>query len=97
VIEADRASFGFDIPGYSFRAKVVVCWAIHGDLGVFYYSEITGEQETTGPLLVGPVPATDPVLPVSIRLDRDGPALTHAAVVDVDGVVSEFELTRAAR
>jgi hypothetical protein len=173
TIEADRASFGFDIPGYSFRAKVIVSrdasrmagefddvtgrpfksswlrlsederglsgrssqsppvaplrgsyelrliessspgtsfdplrtyvldylpdWGIHGDLGVFYYTEIFGEQETAGPILVGPVPATDPVLPVSIRLDRDGPAFTHAAVVDAHGVVSEFELTRAAR
>jgi hypothetical protein len=168
TIEADRASFGFSIPGFSFRASVTVshdakrmagefddvigsqfksswlrladdqrglpgshsespllpfqgnyelrlieplspgtgfdplhtyvvtylpAWGLYGDLGAFYYTEISAEPATNGPILVGPVPATDPALPVSIRFDREGSVLTHATVVDVRGVVSEFELT----
>jgi hypothetical protein len=169
TVEGNRASFGFDIPGYRFRATVIVSqdanrmagefhdvignafksswlrlgederglpgrfsespmvldllnsyelrlieslspgtsfdplltyevtylphWGLYGDLGVFYYTEITGEQEAAGPILVGPVPATNPALPLSIRFDRDGSILTHAVAVDVHGVVSEFQLT----
>lgn len=172
TIEADRAAFGFDIPGYRFRARVIASrdasrmagdfddvignryksswlrlgenerglpggnhseppavvqpgsyelhlieslspgtsfdplrtyvvtylpnWGIQGDLGVFYYTEIAIQAESSGPILVGPVQVTDPSLAVSIRFDRDGSVLTHAAVVDVRGVVSEFELAPAA-
>jgi hypothetical protein len=82
-------------PLRTYEITYIAAYGIYGDLGAFYYTEISGDETPSGPLLVGPVPATDPTVPVSIRFDRNAWQLTHATVADVHGVVSEFEVLRA--
>lgn len=53
-----------------------------GDLGPFWGTEIS-VRPSDGALVAGPVPATDPLLPVSLVLRRDGTKL-----VDVDATLA---------
>jgi hypothetical protein len=81
-------------PLRTYEITYIAAYGIYGDLGAFYYTEISGDETPSEPLLVGPVPPADPTVPVSIRFDRNASRLTHATVVDVHGVVSEFEVLR---
>lgn len=65
--------------------------SVGGDLGAFWGSELH-VREADGAIVAGPVPATDPDLPESLVLHRDGTALIDAVVTMPSGASYRFEV-----
>jgi hypothetical protein len=63
---------------YSYRGS------LSGDLGCFWDAEIT-RPNADGPIQVGPVPLTDPALPVSMSIEVNEKRLTQFSVVTGSG------------
>ena len=65
--------------------------SVGGDLGPFWGSEIS-VREGDGAIVAGPVPATDPGLPVSLVLHRSGSTLLDAEMTMASGMTYHFEV-----
>jgi hypothetical protein len=66
---------------------------LSGDLGSFWTSEISPLNDSRsgiGSFRVGPVPETDPALPVSLSMDIGAGVFTHVAAVTGSGHAYEF-------
>jgi hypothetical protein len=75
----------------SYRADA----GLFGDLGAFFSAEVSRSADPGAPIQVGPVPATDPMLPVAMTLDHDAMSLTRLTARNASGIVSTFDATRA--
>jgi len=65
--------------------------SIGGDLGPFWGSELK-VRESDGAIVAGPVPATDPGLPETMVLHRDGKVLLDAEVSMASGTTYRFSV-----
>ncbi|HEU5075711.1 MAG TPA: hypothetical protein VFU02_16075 [Polyangiaceae bacterium] len=70
--------------------------SVGGDLGPFWGSEIR-VRESDGAIVAGPVPVTDPNLPQSMLLHRDGTTLLDAEVTMASGAIYRFDVVSQGR
>jgi hypothetical protein len=93
TVSPASADSSFD-PLQTYEVTYAPWRGIHGDLGAFYYTELTRGEDDTAPLIVGPVAATDPTLPVSLEIEHGASSFTRVTVVDASGIVTVFDATR---
>lgn len=65
--------------------------SVGGDLGPFWGSEVR-VRESDGVIVAGPVPVTDPNLPQSMLLHRDGHTLLSAELTMASGATYRFDV-----
>lgn len=93
LVESSSPGSSFDSQE-SYKISYGAGMGIYGDLGSFYYTELARPADPDAPIQVGPVPSTDPALPVSLQLDHDATSLTRVTAVNASGIVSVFDATR---
>lgn len=87
--EASEAGDGY-AHGEEYRL-LTAFGSVGGDLGAFWGSEVR-VRDNDGAIVAGPVPVTDPTLPETLVLHRDGTALLEAEATMASGTSYRFDV-----